>query len=222
MDRPLRYKGGIQEIFQRAESSTFFGREIGLMYVHEHIRYAEALAGMGRAEEFVEALRQAIPVDYRDAVPCGDIRQANCYYSSSDVHFKSRYEADERYEEVIAGKYPLRGGWRVYSSGPGIYIGLILKKLLGIRLESDRIILDPVMPGSFDGLRASLELLGHPVTFCYHLQSGHFSPKSIRINGITVVFTVEENPYRMGGAVISRTDFLPLMNRIQNLIEIIL
>ncbi len=44
MDRPLKYNGGIQTFFQRAESSTFFGREIGLMYVHEHIRYAEALA----------------------------------------------------------------------------------------------------------------------------------------------------------------------------------
>ena len=30
MDRPLKYKGGIQTFFQRAESSTFFGREIGL------------------------------------------------------------------------------------------------------------------------------------------------------------------------------------------------
>jgi 1,2-beta-oligoglucan phosphorylase len=41
MDRPLKYSGGIEKIFRRAESSTFFGREIGLMYVHEHIRYAE-------------------------------------------------------------------------------------------------------------------------------------------------------------------------------------
>ncbi|MCU0460073.1 MAG: hypothetical protein MUE37_13405, partial [Bacteroidales bacterium] len=38
MDRPLKYSGGIEKLFRRAESSTFFGREIGLMYVHEHIR----------------------------------------------------------------------------------------------------------------------------------------------------------------------------------------
>ena len=89
MDRPLKYKGGIQTIFQRAESSTFFGREIGLMYVHEHIRYAESLARTGKADAFVKALRQAIPVGYRDIVPCGDIRQSNCYYSSSDVTFRT-------------------------------------------------------------------------------------------------------------------------------------
>jgi cellobiose phosphorylase len=91
MDRPLRYKGGIQILFQRAESSTFFGREIGLMYVHEHIRYAESQARTGRADAFLKALRQAIPVGYRDIVSSGDHRQSNCYYSSSDVTFRSRY-----------------------------------------------------------------------------------------------------------------------------------
>src|ERR1022692_3923 len=122
MDRPLRYEGGIETIFQRAESSTFFGREIGLMYMHEHIRYAESQARTGRADAFVKALRQAIPVGYRDVVPCGDIRQSNCYYSSSDVAFSNRYEADELYDGIKTGKFMLRGGWRVYSSGPGIFI----------------------------------------------------------------------------------------------------
>ena len=146
MDRPLRYKGGIQAMFQRAESSTFFGREIGLMYIHEHLRYAESLARTGRAVAFLKALRQAIPVGYRDLVPCADIRQSNCYYSSSDVVFRNRYEADERYEEISSGAITLRGGWRVYSSGPGIFLGLIVSQLLGLRIDSGSIILDPVMP----------------------------------------------------------------------------
>ena len=34
----------IYKIFRRAESAAFFGREIGLMYVHAHLRYGEALA----------------------------------------------------------------------------------------------------------------------------------------------------------------------------------
>lgn len=220
MDRPLRYKGGIQEIFQRAESSTFFGREIGLMYIHEHIRYAEALAKTGRAEDFVKALRQAIPVGYRDIVPCGDIRQANCYYSSSDVHFKSRYEADERYQEVLQGKFTLRGGWRVYSSGPGIYISLIITRLLGIRIESGNVILDPVLPFSMDGLEASLDFMDYPVTFKYIVREGNFSPKAIIINGDKVSFTYEDNPYRLGGALIKAQLFSENLNYIDNLIFI--
>ena len=220
MDRPLRYKGGIQEIFQRAESSTFFGREIGLMYVHEHIRYAESQARIGNAEAFVKALRQAIPVSYRDIVPCGDIRQSNCYYSSSDVTFKSRYEADERYDEIKTGNLTLKGGWRVYSSGPGIYVSMIVSRLLGIRVESGNIIIDPVIPHSMDGLSASIKFLGRKVTFIYSLKKGTFSPKSITVNGNSITISYEENKYRQGGAMIPVDQFLALVNQEKNNVDI--
>lgn len=222
MDRPLKYKGGIQEIFHRAESSTFFGREIGLMYVHEHIRYAEALAKMGRADAFVVALRQAIPVDYRSIVPMGDIRQANCYYSSSDVHFKTRYEADERYNEVIEGSFTLRGGWRVYSSGPGIYIGLVISRLLGIRIEWGNVIFDPVLPFSMDGLSASMDFMGKKVTFNYSVKEENFGPKAIRINGQEISTFNEDNIFRQGGAVIPVKILDEILTKDFNLIEVLL
>jgi cellobiose phosphorylase len=222
MDRPLRYSGGIQKIFQRAESSTFFGREIGLMYVHEHIRYAESLARTGKAEAFVKALRQAIPVAYRDIVPCADIRQSNCYYSSSDVHFKNRYEADERYEEVIAGNFTLRGGWRVYSSGPGIYTGIVIRNLFGIRLESDSITFDPVLPVSMDGMTVRIILKGHRLVIRYSVNENTFGPKKILINGQLVGFTREENIYRLGGAVIDLQLFLDKLSEGDNSIEILI
>ncbi|MDO9254767.1 MAG: amylo-alpha-1,6-glucosidase [Bacteroidales bacterium] len=220
MDRPLKYKGGIQTIFQRAESATHFGREIGIMYVHEHIRYAESQAITGNADAFVKALRQANPVGYRKVVPCGDIRQSNCYYSSSDVAFKSRYEADERYDEIKTGKITLRGGWRVYSSGPGIYITLIISRLLGLRIESGKIIIDPVIPHSMDGLSASLDFLGHQVTFSYSIREGNFSPKAISVNGKAITFTYEENKYRKGGAVIPSSQFLSLLKQKDNIVDI--
>jgi len=222
MYRPLKYKGGIQEIFQRAESSTFFGREIGLMYVHEHIRYAESQAILGNADAFVKALRQANPVAYRNVVPCGDIRQANCYYSSSDVAFKNRYEADERYDEIKTGKIKLRGGWRVYSSGPGIFITLIISRLLGLRTEVGKIIIDPVIPQSMDGLSASMDFMGHSVTFCYAVKEDNYSPKKISINGKTIDFVYENNAYRLGGAVIRSDHFLSLLNHQDNVAEILL
>ncbi|RPJ04273.1 MAG: hypothetical protein EHM28_13710 [Spirochaetaceae bacterium] len=220
MDRPLKYKGGIQTLFRRAESSTFFGREIGLMYVHEHLRYAEALARTGRADAFLKALRQAIPVAYRDIVPCGDIRQSNCYYSSSDVIFKNRYEADERYDEIKTGTITLKGGWRVYSSGPGIYIGLIVSRLLGLRKDSGNVIIDPVMPHSLDGLSASMDFMGHSVRFLYKIKENSHSPKVITMNGKAVEFTVENNCYRRGGAVIPADRFLAMLDKKDNLVEI--
>ena len=52
----------------RGERSTFFGREIGLMYMHAHLRYAEALAHYGDAEAFFLALCQANPIALRELV----------------------------------------------------------------------------------------------------------------------------------------------------------
>lgn len=220
MDSPLRYRGGPQTIFQRAESSTYFGREIGLMYVHEHLRYAETQARMGRPDAFLKALRQAIPVDYHAVVPQGDVRQANCYYSSSDVAFRSRYEADDRYHEVVAGDMPLQGGWRVYSSGPGIYVALTLSRLLGLRIEYGQLILDPVLARSLDGLHASLRFRGRPVTFVYRVAGPGFGPRSITVNSQMLPFEREDNRYRQGGAVIQLERFLALLNADGNRVEV--
>ena len=58
--------------------------------MHAHLRYAETQAITGHAEAFVKALRQANPIAYNEVVACGDVRQSNCYFSSSDVTFKNR------------------------------------------------------------------------------------------------------------------------------------
>ena len=88
------YRGGPQRHFQRAESSTFFGREIGLMYTHAHLRYAEAHGALRRRRRL---LRSAAPRQSRSASAPScrrrAPRQANCYYSSSDAAFADRYEA---------------------------------------------------------------------------------------------------------------------------------
>ena len=222
MDRPLRYSGGVEKLFRRAESSTFFGREIGLMYVHEHIRYAESLARTGRAEEFLRALRQAIPVGYAEIVPCADVRQSNCYYSSSDAVFETRYQADVKYHEIIEGKIRLRGGWRVYSSGPGIFAGIIMTHLLGIRREWGRIIIDPVLPASLNGLEVSMRIMDRAVTFVYHIREGCCGPKRITVKGRDVAVTPVENQYRPGGASLDEAIFAGMPSGSENKVEIYL
>lgn len=222
MDKPLRYKGGIQEIFQRAESSTFFGREIGLIYIHEHIRYAESQAVLGKASEFVKALRQAIPVAYKDIVPNSNLRQANCYYSSSDVTFKTRYEADEKYEDILTGNMRVDGGWRVYSSGPGIFVSLVIKKLMGFRAFNEYIVIDPVLTNDMDGLQAFYTFKGYDLKWKFHVQSGNYAPKKITINKVDVLFSEEQNPYRKGGAIIATKEFMDYLKNGENLIDVYL
>ncbi|MFL6619658.1 MAG: GH36-type glycosyl hydrolase domain-containing protein [Povalibacter sp.] len=199
-DEPMAYRGGPQYLFQRAESATFFGREIGLMYMHAHLRYAQALAFMGEAEAFFEALCQANPICIRDIVSSATIRQSNCYYSSSDAAFADRYEASARYEDAITGKTALDGGWRVYSSGAGIALGLIVRRFLGVTCEHDALVLDPVMPADLDGLTVQLRLYGYLVEVSYQVQAPGYGVRSVIVNDRELALRYDPNPYRQGVA----------------------
>jgi 1,2-beta-oligoglucan phosphorylase len=132
------------------------------------------------------------------------------------VVFKSRYDADERYDEVKKGKLTVRGGWRVYSSGPGIYIGQVISRLLGLRIEYGNVIFDPVMPKSFNGFTAKLNFLGKSVELVYKVVNREYGPFSVHINGVPVPFTIDENPYREGGAKIPKPIILKYLNKDDN------
>jgi cellobiose phosphorylase len=201
-DRPMAYHGGPQRIFQRAESATFFGREIGLMYTHAHLRYAQALAHVGDAPGFFQALCQANPIGIRSIVPAATLRQANCYYSSSDAAFEDRYQASAEYGRVAQGAIALDGGWRVYSSGAGIALGLIVRCFLGLSCESQLLRVDPVIPSALDGLRVQTSLLGRPIDVSYRIGAAGCGVEEILLNGQVVTFRREPNPHRAGAALV--------------------
>jgi cellobiose phosphorylase len=202
-DRPMEYRGGPQRFFQRAESSSFFGREIGLMYTHAHLRYAEALWHYGDADGFFRALCQAVPIGLEARVPAATRRQANCYYSSSDAAFADRYQAYAEYGRVFAGDIPLDGGWRVYSSGAGIGTGLIFRCFLGLRAERARLVIDPAIPRDLDGLTAELELVGIRFEIVYRVAAKGCGVLGLGLNGRDLPFSGVHNPYRTGGAEVS-------------------
>ncbi len=202
-DKPMAYHGGPQKYFQRAESASYFGREIGIMYMHAHLRYCEALARFGDAEAFFHALCQVNPIALRELVPSAALRQANCYYSSSDPAFADRHEAFEHYDKALNGEVALEGGWRVYSSGAGISVRLITQCFLGIRQESASLVIDPVIPAALDGLAATLSIAGRQLEVIYRVKALGRGPVSIDLNGTNLEFTREENPYRPGAARVS-------------------
>jgi cellobiose phosphorylase len=204
-DRPLPYRGGPEQLFQRAESSAFFGREIGLMYMHAHLRYAQMLAHLGKADQFFDALCKAHPLGLRERVPSASLRQANCYFSSTDAAFADRYDAERGYGRIADGSIALDGGWRIYSSGPGIAIGLVVGSLLGIRRERSTLVVDPVMPVALDGLRARLPLAGRVIDVVYRLGREGCGPTRLELNGIDVPFARGPNPYRTGAAEVAMT-----------------
>jgi cellobiose phosphorylase len=219
-DRPLPYHGGPQRLFQRAESATFFGREIGLMYTHAHLRYAQALAHVGDVERFFRALCQANPIGIRALVPSATLRQANCYYSSSDAAFDDRYQASAEYERVADGTIPLDGGWRVYSSGAGIALGLIVRRFFGLNCEAAGLSIDPVIPSALDGLTLDTVLLGRPVLVHYRIGASGCGVKGIALNGVTLPFDTRANPHRRGAAAVPVSAVLERLTESNNTLTI--
>jgi cellobiose phosphorylase len=172
------------------------------MYMHAHLRYARAMAHYGAAEAFFLALRQANPIGIRSVVPAAALRQANCYYSSSDTAFADRYEALTDYNKVKTGAVVLQGGWRIYSSGAGIAMHLIHQCFLGLHREKSVLHLDPVIPASLDGLQAEIELAGRTVRLIYCIDGAGYGPTAVHLNGQELPFTREPNPYRTGGVAV--------------------
>jgi cellobiose phosphorylase len=202
-DCPMPYHGGPQRIFQRAETATFFGREIGLMYMHAHLRYAQALAHVGDAQRFFDALCQANPIGVRALVSSATARQANCYYSSSDAAFDDRYQASSEYQRIAQGTIALDGGWRVYSSGAGIALGLVVHCLLGLSCEARQLRVDPVMPAALDGLRLQTLLLQQPIEVRYRIGAAGCGVTRIELNGQPLSFERAANPHRPGAALVA-------------------
>jgi 1,2-beta-oligoglucan phosphorylase len=157
IDRPVAYRGGPQIMFRRAESSSFFGREIGLMYVHSHLRYAEAMAVLGEAEALWDALMLANPIAVTDRLAEALPRQRNAYFSSSDAAFPDRYAASDEWWRVHTGMIGVEGGWRIYSSGPGIYANLIIGHVLGHHRQWGRRTARPLLPRALQDVTVELD-----------------------------------------------------------------
>ncbi|MEH7237242.1 GH36-type glycosyl hydrolase domain-containing protein [Bacillus sp. JJ1562] len=217
MNRPANYKGGISTHFQRAETAANFGREIGLQYVHAHIRFVEAMAKLGKEDEVWSGLAKINPIGIQDVVPNAERRQANTYFSSSDGKFNTRYEAQENFDKLRDGSVKVKGGWRIYSSGPGIYMNQLISNCLGVRQVNGGIIVDPVLPRELNGLEFRFTINKKPATFIYHLGNGE---QSIVVNGEEVMIKEWSNRYRQGGMYVDNLQLDAILNSEKNIIEI--
>jgi len=213
MNQPATYAGGVSTKFKRAEQAANFGREIGLQYVHAHIRFIEAMAKLGIADEVWNGLFVINPVKIKDALPNAKLRQSNAYFSSSDGDFNDRYLASRDFDKLRTGAVAVKGGWRIYSSGPGIYLNQLISNVLGIRQQGAQLIIDPVLKASLDGLTFDFAVDAKPVTFKYHLGS---SSRKIVVNGTLAATTMMPNRYRSGGLAIE----LSALNQQHNVVEV--
>ncbi|WP_207475330.1 GH36-type glycosyl hydrolase domain-containing protein [Tessaracoccus sp. SD287] len=198
-DAPVSYSGGTLHSFQRAEAATFWGREVGLMYTHAHIRWVQALATLGLAENMWDELLKIMPVGLGERVPGAAPRQANCYYSSSDAAFADRYQALANPEALRDPHFCFEGGWRVYSSGPGLLLRLLTEDMLGLRQRAAGLEIDPVLPATLDGLRARVPIPGGWLRVRYHVGAGGHGVRRVTLDGREVTGAELGNRYRHPG-----------------------
>lgn len=219
MDRPASFHDGVTKVFKRAEQAANVGREIGLMYTHAHVRYTEALGLLGRTRLGQELLRIS-PVGQFRRLTTSEPRQRNCYFASSDADFPDRYTAASQWSRLKEGaKDPVgvRGGWRIYSSGPGIYCRQVVQHLFGLQLHDGRIVFDPVLSQEDDGLEVTMTLFGQPRTFRYHVAGGSAAgPEDsdsdgagsdrlwVEADGRRLEGRILDLPYRKGGLEVTQ------------------
>lgn len=218
MDKPAHYRGGVSTHFKRAEQASNFGREIGLQYVHAHIRFVEAMAKLGKKEEVWSGLEKINPVMIQEKVPNAERRQSNAYFSSSDGDFKTRYEAQERFGELKDGEAKVKGGWRIYSSGPGIYMNQLISNCLGIRPQGENLIIDPILTEEMNGLELQYMIDGKPVKMVFR-DRGEETNRLI-VNGQEVQSNTYQNIYRDGGVSVNRSEFINKLSADVNTVEI--
>lgn len=220
MDKPARYEGGVCRYFQRAEQAANVGREISLQYVHAHIRFIESMAKVGNAEEVWNGLMVINSVNIKKSVPNARLRQANTYFSSSEGAFDTRYEYQNNFDMLRSGAIEVKGGWRIYSSGPGIYINQLVSNVLGVRFCGKCVEFDPVLPPELDGMIFDYACADgdsvKEIRIIYHLQENNNGVTRITVNGNDAAFTVKENPYRHGAAQILKS----VLTQQKNVIEI--
>ena len=221
MSSPVAYRGGVETIFKRAESAANFGREIGLQYVHAHLRYAEAMAKLGDADALWRALQVVNPVKLDALLANAAPRQSNTYFSSSDGDFADRYEAASDFGRLRDGSVGVKGGWRIYSSGPGLYLHKVVACLLGWRESFGNVVLDPVLPPQLDGLTVRFDRGGRKLKVEYRVGGQGHTPKRITINGRPFTdFTTVEGTYRTEGVAMDGAAFEAALDQAQNEVQV--
>lgn len=201
---PIAYHGGVLETFLRAEAATFWGREIGLMYTHAHLRWVEALTVLGDAPRAWAELLRVVPVGLPDRSTGARPRQATCYYSSADALFTDRYEAQEHADALFDGATPFEGGWRVYSSGPGLVLRLLTERVLGVRFRAAGVEVDPVLPPALDGLVARIPTPGTGFAeVTYHVGTAGCGVRRVAVDGAEATGSPLRARYRDPGWVLA-------------------
>ncbi len=75
-----------------------------------------------------------------------------------------------------------------------------------MRYQAGDLLLDPVISRQFGDVTLNYQLYNLPVTLRIYPQQGEFTPKRVLLDGQSLAFTLQDNPYRSGAALIHRQE----------------
>jgi len=107
-------------------------RENGGQYTHAAIWAAMAFSKLGDSNRAWEILRMINPVNHAGSPDEVERYKAEPYVMAADVYALSPHTG--------------RGGWTWYTGSAGWMYRLILESLLGLRLEADKLYVEPCLP----------------------------------------------------------------------------
>jgi cyclic beta-1,2-glucan synthetase len=142
-------------------------RENGGQYTHAAIWVAYALARMGRADEAYNAFSLLNPINHSLTRHDAEQYRVEPYVVAADI-----YGADER-----TG----RGGWTWYTGSAGWLYRTAVEAILGIRKQGDSVIINPVLPSSWPGYRAVLNI--DELCFEIEVERGADGVYAVSVNG---------------------------------------
>ena len=119
-------------------------RENGGQYTHAATWTALALARMGRGEDAWRAVEMLNPINHALDKSSAETYRVEPYVIAGDVYGE--------------GDLRGRGGWSWYTGSAGWFYRVAIEGILGIRTESGRLHVKPVLPAGWNGYSATLEL----------------------------------------------------------------
>jgi cellobiose phosphorylase len=111
-------------------------RENGGQYTHAAIWTAMAFASLGDGNRAWELLSMINPVNHSDSREGIEVYKGEPYVAAADVYAVPPHIG--------------RGGWTWYTGSAGWMYRLIVESLLGLRLETDKLHIEPCLPREWD------------------------------------------------------------------------
>jgi cellobiose phosphorylase len=145
-------------------------RENGGQYTHGAIWAIMAFAAMGDSRRAWELLAMINPVNHGGSVEGIGVYKVEPYVVAADVYAVPPHTG--------------RGGWTWYTGSAGWMYRLIVESLLGLRLEVDKLYVQPCIPDDWDGFTVHYRYR----ETIYHIKivqkHGEFKTMTVNVDGV--------------------------------------